>query len=263
MSRISGEVFEYIVTRFLKETYNLSFYDSYSAAKYKKWQSKFTYEEPKMPFIDEFVSYNKIRLCLDTDGCNGNSSDIELHNDLEWVPISLKNNNISIKHPRCNSMHNHMSESFQQTYIDKYNKINDKYFLLAESKGYTKFTDYSGAEKKQMYSELKGVLMNMCRKSPISCKKIFEFCIGICHTKQIIIKQSKKQIECLKYKPINLQKVKITDISYNTFCINISGIDLKFRIHSASSRITSKLSMKYDVTPVNIDDLFELIENDY
>lgn len=262
MSRLSGEIFEYTIARFLKETYNLSFYDIYSSKKYNKWQRKFPYKEPNMQFIDEFTSYDKIRLCPDTDGCKGSSSDLELHNKFEFVPISLKNNNLSIKHLRCSSIYNHIVPNLQKEYMNKYSTLNDMYFQLAQENNYALFKDFSESEKNSLYSDLKGVLFNVCKKSAESCKRIFEFCIGIHHTRQIIIKQTKGIIELYKYKPLNLQQIKIKNLSDSSFLLTISGISLRFRIHSASSRITKKLSMKYDVKPEDMDSLFEKIENE-
>lgn len=262
MSRLSGEIFEYTIARFLKETYSLSFYNIYSSKKYNKWQKKFPYKEPNMQFIDEFTNYEKIRLCPDTDGCKGSSSDLELHNKFEFVPISLKNNNLSIKHPRCSSIYNHLVPSLRKEYTNNYSTLNDMYFQLAQENNYASFKDFSESEKNSLYSDLKGVLFNVCKKSAESCNKIFEFCIGIHHTRQIIIKQTKGIIECYRYKPLDLKQIKIKNLSDSSFLLTISGIGLRFRIHSASSKITKKLSMKYDVKPEDIDALFEKIENE-
>ncbi len=262
MSRQSGEEFEYVIARYLKETYRYEFFDKYSENKYKKWTSVFEYNEPDFPFIDEFADYDKIKFCKDTEGCIGNSSDIELHNDKEWVPLSLKNNNLSIKHPRCSSIHNHISKQNKKKYIDGYKKINDHYYKLAIDNGFTKFNEFDDRDKTQMYMDFKKLLMDICKQSISTCKSLFEFCIGITHTHQIIVKRVGDNIICMRYKPITLDKICIRNVSYNTFILSISDISLKFRIHSASSRVTNILSLKYDVTPVDVNELFDVIEND-
>lgn len=262
MSRKSGDEFEYLITRYLIETYDYSFFDKYSETKYNKWSNLFEYIEPNFPlFLDEFASYDKIKLCKDSDGCIGNSSDIELHNEVEWVSISLKNNNLSIKHPRCSSMQNHISNKYKGVYAAKYKRINDTYYQLALKTNLSKFSDFSDEDKNNLYTQINNLLIETCKKSILTCKLIAKFCIGTTHTHQIIIKNQNNAITCMKYKPMIFDRAIIKNISYNTFILVVSNIALKFRIHTASSRITPTLSLKYDVTPVNADDLFNILDN--
>lgn len=261
-SRSSGERLEFSVTCHLIEVYGLEFYDTYSSNKYTKWKK--TYEPMKlpMPYIDEFTNYNKIRLCKDTDGCTGNSSDIELHNDTELLPISLKNNNISIKHPRCGSMHKHMSERKKTAYKEEYKDINAEYLRIFNEGDITTFKEINASVKSEMYKAFRDLLIKILLESAESCRLLFQFCIGTTYSHQFIIKYEKNEIRIFKYRELDFDHVKIKKISDNTFHMTVSGITLKFRIHNASSRITSNLSLKYDVTPVDIDSLFEELNFD-
>lgn len=258
-SRQSGECFEYSITKFIITNFKPKFYDDKSMLKFIKWEKDYVYKRPNMPIIDEFNKYTKIRLCTDKEGCSGSNADIILCNNTDSLALSLKNNNLYIKHPRANSMQ--LIQPLQSIYLDKYNILNDKYYQMAMENKYNAFSDFPKEEKTKMYFKFITLLYDFYKNSHQSCINIFKFCLGVYDTNQIIIKQKNDIIECLKYRNIDYTSIiTIELLSYNSFYINIAGIGLKFRIHNASSQITKNLSLKYSVDPINVD---MLLFNEY
>jgi hypothetical protein len=255
MSRKSGDLFEYSITHHLITVYNLKFTDDYSKDKFANWRSRLQVRYFDLPFIDEFTMYDKIRLCRDTEGHAGDSSDVELHSDRELLPISFKNNNISIKHPRAGSIQDHLIK--QTMYKQKYNDINDKYYKLFTDSAISTFKSIPAELKLKMYNDFTSLLVGILSTDPLSCRSLFQFCIGIRCRHQLIIKNEKNKVNIFKYKPVNFNKAQIKRLSENSFKLTVGKTTIKFRIHNASSRITPNLSLKYDVTPDNVNDLFD------
>ena len=254
MSRKSGDQFEYRITKLIINQ-GVKFSDTKSKDKFNKWEPQFKYVSYSIPI--DFKLYTTIRLCTDKEGCTGSNADMILINATDSLAISLKNNNLSIKHPRPSSIYKQLVKPLQVEYVDKYAALNAKYYKLAIDNGYTAFEQFSANEKIKMYREFIQLLYGMCRRSRKSCISLFKFCTGVHDKNQVVIKQQKGKITCYKCKEIDYDGVvKIKKISYNSFHINVSGVCIKFRIHTASKRVTKTLSLKYSVDPVNIDDLF-------
>jgi len=259
MSRDSGDFFEYQVTQWLLDNYEIKLDNQATCVKYNKWKAKYKYVPIALPTIPEFDNYDKLRLCADKEGCDGNNADIMLSGDNALLPISLKNNNFSIKHPRCNAIHKHLVPSLQDKYISAYKELNDKYYKLARKKGYETFDAFLPEEKKEMYIDFRFLLYDMCSKSRKTCINIFMFCIGVHNKNQLTITKKNNTITVRKYKKLDMQKIKVKLISYTSFYLKVGDVCLIFRIHSASKKITPTLSLKYDVKPENINALFEEI----
>jgi hypothetical protein len=188
--------------------------------------------------------YTKIKINSDNDGRLGNSNDITLYNgDDKSLGISIKNNNLSIKHPRAGSL----SKLFKNSdYNKKYNNLNDSWYNGFVKSDIEKFNECEKSSKMDMYNDFVQLLVQELSKYESNIINIINFCVSI-YTDYILLK-CKNRIRCYKNTIIHSKNFNVVKKSPNTFLIITDSYTIKFRLHTASSKVTKKLSLKYDVS---------------
>lgn len=191
-----------------------------------------------------------LQINADHAGIAGDSSDIILHcSDGIILPISLKYNNLSIKHPRPNSL---KCCNLPDQYYSEFKELNDKWYKNFSDSGYCVFSEVSKSDKFKMYRQFNELVL----KHIVSIDQVvalFKFCTSI--DQYLLVYEPKRGV--LNYYRIKDSSstdlpVLVSDTTFKT------GI-LSFRLHTASKSITPTLSLKYDVTVSSKEELCELL----
>ena len=246
-SRNNGDCFEYSLIQLLVRN-NYKFYDVQSEKRHivlsnKCKQSEMNLTKLKIPF--NLKDFNQIRIMCDNNGTTGNSNDFEIYNmeNNKKCGISLKRNNMSIKAPRANSF----GKCLPNDYTIKYKQLNDEWYQKFRSDDLTKFNKCTRETIHNFYELFIDLIVQYITKDNIF--NIIKFCTSLDYT-DYIIHSSKNgcfTIYINKFKPSTLDNFKVVKKQYNTFLLHFDKYCLSFRLHTASSKITPTLSLKYDV----------------
>lgn len=216
-------------------------------------------------FINTFDDIIDIKFSSPNDGKNNSSADLFIILKNKTIPISLKNNNISIKHQRPNKFYSHCrldkTHEIALIYINKYNEINNKLYLK-----YKKYKLFSNIKNKEIiYYPFILLIKNFIKYyyKYLNFDNLLNFIFG--ENNNIIITSLKNNILIYKFNKIEkICKIKIYEIKYNSLQIDFLSKNkkytIKMRIHNASSKITNKLSLKLDTTYLNIKDNIDIIK---
>lgn len=259
-SRISGDSFEHQITSFLLMK-GLKYHDVYTKTKHDKLKNKINNNCVQTDTVNKCLSdvfnhmnldqYKTIKFTKDNDGKKGITSDVELYNDNNFIGISCKVNNISIKHQRPSSLYRQMDMNQQKTeeFKQEYKICNDKWFNKFQK--LTTFDKIDATDKITMYSDFNNIIkncLNMCTEE--QTKKFYNFLI---HYDKIYILHNdvkKKKITLYDYlnTPLPTKILDITNKNQNITILFNNNIKINMRLHNASKSITKSLSLKYDTT---------------
>lgn len=261
-SRKNGDFFEYEIAFYSRLCRYIPF-DDYTISKYKKLLYKYDYISNfhcRIKSINnelkKIQNSNKIyyyRLVKDTEGKSGQTDDIKYYSKekQELFGLSLKRKNNSIKHNRPKSIIDRICSD--KIIIDKYAKeyklLNEKYYEKIKDKIYFRNLD----NKENLYKDFNNLI----------CKYITTYNLEEC-LYDFIFKKSKYILKMLDETHIILKeksfdkedKLIIKTLNYNTLLLKNNSLYAKLRIHTASSKITPTLSLKYDITIENFEEKY-------
>lgn len=253
-SRINGNNFELSLASDIMNTdANIKFYDKESETLFNRLQSK----SKKcfnivLPSILTRITIVKIKLHKDQDGIKGNSSDITVINsNNQHIGLSLKHENLSLKHPRPKSIMDRITDNnvIIKEYRAKYSQINEKWYGNMKNH-YINFCEMTDKEKKSMYKEFTDLLLDFLTSHTELVKGLFRFCTCTLASEDTsyILQIRGNNVITYQYNRTIGNNVNFKRINDRTVEISYGSATLKFRIHNAKKNITKNLSLKYDVT---------------
>lgn len=204
--------------------------------------------------ILESKTYTLDRL-PDSAGVNGDVTDIRLKTSDSIVNISLKHNHNALKHPRLTRVPKWIDIDSDSKYASDYNNILNSFLLKANnlSSTATLFSELIDIDNEFVFNNLYDPLCNLVSnylsqniKTSSQVESLFKFMVGkynfykIIDTRDYILIQDFIDLKI----PTNVKINKI-DKSYIQMIFN-NGVILTLRLHTASSRISTK-SVKFDV----------------
>lgn len=266
-SRISGNIFEYTIASFLMGK-SVKCHNEYTVKKMDIWKKTLGNEllkelngcltqifDKKIPLIN-FESFS---LMSDSHGGKGNNTDIAIYEkNNNVINISCKNNNISIKHQRPSGFPGQAKLEQSQEYADQYKTCNDKWFN--KLKELTTFDKIDESEKMTMYQDFNDITYNYLTKcNPEQIQNYYNFLISYDRSYIFKLNPKNKSLILYDYSIVNLPTkiIKITKYKQYLEIFFDNHIGLKMRLHNASKRITKSISLKYDTTLININDLYK------
>jgi len=247
-SRLNGDIFEFSFYHYLVTQHGYTFFDEWSETKYTKLRQKtppskrhnISTLEDNLPF--KLSDYNSMKLLRDLANT---SNDLELCNTISGkaLGISLKNNNLSLKHPRARSFGNLLDAE----YVRQYEELNNSWYAGFEEVQAETFSECRKSSISSMYNDFTSLL----KKHIVACnaQSLVNYCCSITDTNYIIKRNKNGTFTTYQNKiDIGQLSINVIPVSDNTFHIKLSNnLVLSFRIHTASKRVTKMLSLKYDV----------------
>lgn len=259
--RFVGNMLEYSAARALKLHGGL-FRNTYTKEKYERWERIYPQElcaKQRMPTPLQFdavykhlsIDLNKpisFELAKDT---RMDTSDLYIYDQTDKpVALSLKNNNQKLRHQRPKALYKQLELNERATTLFQtdYNEINDRYYQMWSSKGHTLFSQLKMEEKQQMYDEVMDLTIKWLNKSPLFLDRYVRFLLKSTDSNTLCWYPDKGKfalIDQVKIKSTSFYEIK----KQTTFIyISIDKLEIKIRIHNASSRITRKMQIKYDTS---------------
>ena len=205
-------------------------------------------------YIKKTYKHTFDRLILENDsiGKCGNSSDITLHFGKEQLRLSIKNNKRYVKSQRPSALPRQCgyrnTTLVAKGYKDQYNKVCSNFY--ESYKAYHYFRDIGRDPIKKLYADINTIVSTFLKNTEIKhMGEMFKFVLD----DNIQIVNSKKNIHIIDF--TNIQIPNKYDVSINRLgyiIINTdTGMSISMRLHTASSRLTKNISLKYDTTVVN------------
>lgn len=271
--RKSGDAFEYAIVYFLKGIKAYA-HDRYSEEKEKRLLDK--WDSMKVPLrkklsqakkidraiasiVDSTDIINTYTLVSDDQGRIGDTSDIKIHTSSgKVINISCKNNNLSIKHQRPSNLGKQMNLSDADTrkYREKYMKVNDRY--REKWQQYERFNQIDKDQKWRLYRRVNKVVRKQIKRSSTDCQEYFVKYLMSADKDEYIMKWS-DQTNTLELVRLHELGKRITDVTVdeNVLAIHLEDVKITMRLHTASSKITKTLSLKYDTKIENMMKVFK------
>lgn len=191
----------------------------------------------------------------DSAGVNGDVTDIRLEAPNAIVNISLKHNHNALKHPRLTRVPKWIDINTDSNYASDYKNIWDSFLSKANtlSSTATLFNELIAIEANFVFDNLYNPLCKLVSnylteniKTSSQVESLFKFMVGKYDFYKIIDKPDCVLIQdFIDLKMPKNVKIEQTDKSYIKMTFN-NGVILNLRLHTASSRISTK-SVKFDV----------------
>lgn len=218
--------------------------------------------KPLQSFSDTKIKKEKINKVLDyfsfqphtwyqltplSQGVQGDTSDIVMIPSN--IRLSIKHNNMFIKHQRCNKLHKQLKLGHDDArqFEEEYKAINDKYFNK-----WKHCKTFNRCDKTELYNEINRLSLKWMSGKHEHLVCYLNFILDLNPKKYIIFWDKRKQLVQIihfdKLKDIIYNETPHLYISGNFIIIDFSSILIKMRLHNASSRITRTLSLKYCTT---------------
>jgi hypothetical protein len=256
-SRLSGDAFEYIFVNTLKTNFSLKSLNPYTDSKEKNLYAKYLHYahdhgdkvHKLVEFLTTFLFHNKMTIYeLTNENANKHdTTDVRLYNDTkESINISLKHNNKSIKHPRPRNLFRQVASLYDTPgYIKSYARINDIFYT--EWKHVRLFKDVPQSNRTELFERVNALMvfhLSACTAEDILSYIYFltAYCYDVHH---IIWYKNEYQTLNLNECVSTMKSVVVKIYQKHNFVY--IGDHIKMRLHTASSRISRTLSLKYDV----------------
>jgi len=270
-SNINGHGFEYFLCVEINSEYNVQCL-SKSFSRYKDNVDVLTLSEKEylkcsstyaMQFVRNILKNKQMvstTLNSDSKGTKCLVGDIVVHHkDGTETNFSLKNNKLSCKHPRPTSIIGRCNFPDKE-YRERIKGINDSFFSKFSDKKL--FRCVCKSDIKELYKNINNEVVrhiNMLRKEHV--KSLFKFLNGI-DSSLYIIYNTKKSVQCYDSSDIFIPTRVVTSIDGRGYIILEFNNKCYFsmRLHTAASKITKILSIKYDVTLENADIVYNKAE---
>ncbi|MDM0740113.1 HaeIII family restriction endonuclease [Clostridium perfringens] len=191
----------------------------------------------------------------DSAGVNGDVTDIRLESPNAIINISLKHNHNALKHPRLTRVPKWIDINTDNKYASDYKNIWDSFLSKANtlSSTATLFNELIAIEDNFVFDNLYNPLCKLVSnyltkniKTSSQVESLFKFMVGKYDFYKIIDNPDYVLIQdFIDLKMPKNVKIEQTDKSYIKMTFN-NGVILNLRIHTASSRISTK-SVKFDV----------------
>ncbi|MBT9830294.1 HaeIII family restriction endonuclease [Clostridium baratii] len=191
----------------------------------------------------------------DSAGVNGDVTDIRLEAPNAIVNISLKHNHNALKHPRLTRVPKWIDINTDSKYASDYKNIWDSFLSKANtlSSTATLFNELIAIEANFVFDNLYNPLCKLVSnylteniKTSSQVESLFKFMVGKYDFYKIIDNPDCVLIQdFIDLKMPKNVKIEQTDKSYIKMTFN-NGVILNLRLHTASSRISTK-SVKFDV----------------
>ena len=281
-SNLNGRLFEYLIAEDIKREFGSSSFFTRNTIKDNERDKQklnqisnetLSHFQKNIPLISRWLrrEFNHTNIKMDrisdNDGKKGDVTDIRLSSCNRELNLSLKNNNVSIKHqrPGPTPIHFGYTKKDQATilFLNKYNNINKKFFNIAKSKN----------SKLENYDEISDDIKNKFLYTP-TCKLVCDFInnnsnkgleyqnfiIGEIDYKQIVL--SKNKIKIKSFDNIPKSKTVSSKIDSRGYILVDfhNNIILSMRLHNASKKISEKGSLKFDTKTHKLNIPTETIE---
>ena len=188
----------------------------------------------------------------DGSGVKGDVTDIRLTSNVSTLNISIKNNNVSIKHQRPGTTPIHIGYNKKDTITEdfsiKYKKINKKFYLesLKKSPNVELYREVEESKNIYLYKPICRLVNEFLNGNKDRGDIYQRFLIGNVDFKQIVL--WKKKIEIKSFDEIPNSPKMVVELNGNSYLkVDFNnGIILMMRLHTASSRISETGSLKFD-----------------
>lgn len=169
------------------------------------------------------------------------------------IKLSIKNNNVFIKHQRPNKLHMQLGLDAEDAaaFQGQYKEINDRYYQKwHQQSGYRLFNQIPTEEKFALYQEINDLTISWMLKDLDKLRRYVFFVLDVDPDKYILKwdpgRTDFSVISGIKTSLDEPPSITTRDGSF----IEIRTHDLlvKLRMHNARSRITPTLSLKYNTT---------------
>ena len=202
--------------------------------------------------IGKFDTSLKLERLSDEEGKKGDVTDIRLTYDEKTLNISLKNNHLATKHQRPGPTPKHIGltndSDDTKHFKEQYRRINSDFFNFVKSKNQN-FEKYNEVEKykfKHLYKPVCNLVSGLLNKHNYRSKDYLMFLIGKVFFKKIVLFNNHFEITSFDKIPVT-KKMKSWVENKNYVLIEFNeDITLSMRLHTASSRLTERGSLKFD-----------------
>ena len=282
LSNLNGRVLEYILVLEMKNTFNNDVVYTNATIK-SNTRDKSKIVEIDNSLLDHFKS-SSLLICeklisyfnddktvyidrLDDDlGTRGDVTDIRIFNDKKNLNLSIKNNNLAVKHQRPGPTPKHLNlESSHEDFLSfkkKYSIINTKFFEKSNDlvKNVKLYDEVELIKFDDLYYPTCCLVSDLINKHTDKGGVYQDFLIGTVNFKKIIL--FKNRIEIHSYDNLPKSKKMSSWVkNKNYVVVNFhNNIILKMRLHTASSKIKKLGNLKFDTKVEKIDVPKEIIK---
>ena len=207
-------------------------------------------------WLERKIDIKTIERFSDDYGIKGDVTDIQLtDSESQIVNLSVKNNHKALKHQRPGSLLQQLgfdkNTKEDLVYRNKLNQISN-IFLREVNSSYTNVTKFNEVEKLifpyiyEPVCKLVSETLNQYGTNVDVSNRFQKFLLGYTDFNKIILFNNKIEIQSPTSFPKSIG-MKVSTLNKNYVMIDfLNGIRIKMRLHTASSRISSSLSLKFD-----------------
>jgi len=208
---------------------------------------------------EELINPNKIFMVecpSDNDAKKGDVTDIRLIQDKQYFNLSIKSNHEAYKHQRPETVMNQLGykkeTSQDKTYRSALKTIKLDFLKEVVSRRISLFNQFSLEEKnKLLYAPVIRLIHSRYiefGEKELAAKNLFRFLVGNNDFHKIIRKEKSISITHIS---ADAREVKFfsSELDEKPNYLNLrfsNGLSLRLRLHTASSRITKSVSLKFD-----------------
>jgi hypothetical protein len=179
------------------------------------------------------------------------TSDIVVHSDPP-INISIKHNNLSLKHQKANKLWSQMRMCASRTkrFIEAYEKIENGWHDVWSKGGYIPFAELPPVAKTDLYDRVNALTMLHLKTGPKKdVRGYLDFILDLPTQNKYIIKcnRTKNTVNVLQVCIPSTQTV--TNVVKNGNFLELSlgkNVVVRMRLHSCTTNVTKKLGLKYD-----------------
>lgn len=195
----------------------------------------------------------------DTDGKNGDVTDIKLFNDEYELNLSIKNNHLATKHQRPGPTPKHLGfslkdEEFKQ-FKKLYTNINNSFYCKSKNikPQVSLYSEVEEIKFQHLYNPICNLVSDFLNRHSDRSDYYQSFLLGIVRFKKIVV--FKDRIEIFSYDNIP-KSLKMNSYVENDNYVKVdfnNNIVLSMRLHTASSRLSKTGSLKFDTQIEKLD----------
>jgi hypothetical protein len=256
----NGKALEYILAKKIADHMQLKVnyhnyrqkYDSLSVVMKRDFvkfaNTVFNYIKTRYPY-----KFDRLVLEIDAEGKNGNSSDITVGYDKQFLRLSIKNNKKYAKSQRPSALPRQCgyrsTTIIANEYMTEYNEICSEFY--EKHKDHSYFRDIGGGVKK-LYTDINTTVFRFLRDAETKhMKELFKFLLD--DNIQIVNKKDVYINDFTNRKIPDVYNISINRLGYIIIKTD-TGMVVSMRLHTASSRLTKNISLKYDTVVVEYGD---------
>lgn len=179
-------------------------------------------------------------------GARTTTADIIVVAEDDDLYISCKSNSYSLKHQRPSGLPNQLSmgKSTTKRFIKEYKAINNRYYDRFD--GCTAFREVRTEQIEWMYKRFNQLVSRYIEEAPDADQIEFvKFLLGVEDCNKVLVMLIEGEVVVYKMSELAFDSFEI-EVDGKNILIETPNGDINMRLHTASSKITKKLSLKYD-----------------